>query len=360
MGTREYYTAMVNLSVVPRLFRFRDWSELPPEHRAQRVLQKSRVPEITQYILDNPDDYLFSALTASFPEQATFRPFGNANSNIGELEIPLESDLIINDGQHRRAAIEEALKQNPDIGEHRIAVVLFPCEDLDRLQQMFSDLNRTAKPTSKSLNILFNHRDLMAQVTLGVVESVREFRELVEKDKTSLSQRSPKLFTLSALHDANIALLNSVSEETQESKLATAIEYWTEVAEMFSHWHRVADGELKASEIRMEYIHSQSVVVWALGSVGRSLFMHHPADWKTVLKGLQEIDWRRINREWQRIAMMGTQVINRRTNRQDTASFIKKKLGLPLTPDEEKALLLAVEPELAFEELRSFAPAAAD
>ena len=60
MGKRDYFVAMVKLNLIPKLFKFTDWAELPPEQRAQRVIQKSRIPEITQYILENEDGYLFS------------------------------------------------------------------------------------------------------------------------------------------------------------------------------------------------------------------------------------------------------------------------------------------------------------
>jgi len=355
MGTREYFAAMVKLAVVPRLFQFRDWSELPPEHRAQRVLQKSRVPEITSYIVDNPDDYIFSALTASFPGDAKFTPLNAKAPDIGELEIPMSAELILNDGQHRRAAIEEALRQNPSLGEHSIAVVLFPCEDLDRMQQMFSDLNRTARSTAKSLNILFNHRDLLAQVTLTVSETVDVFRDFVDKDRASLPQRSPKLFTLSSLHDATSALVGAVSEDNQKDKEVVATEYWRAVASNIIQWQRVRDGDMKAMEVRAEYIHSHSVVLWALGAMGHTLLVQHPSDWKSKLAKLKEIDWRRTNKEWQRLAMLGIQVVNRRQNREDTAAFLKQKLGLPLTPTEDRSLRAVTDPDSTLTELASFA-----
>ena len=37
----------------------------------------------------------------------------------------MTSRFIINDGQHRRAAIEEALKERPELGDETIAVVFF-------------------------------------------------------------------------------------------------------------------------------------------------------------------------------------------------------------------------------------------
>ena len=39
---------------------------------------------------------------------------------------------------------------------------------IERNQQMFSDLNRTVQKTSRSLDILYDHRDPMNRVTLGV------------------------------------------------------------------------------------------------------------------------------------------------------------------------------------------------
>src|SRR5206468_336260 len=125
MGKRDFYVAIMKVALVPKLFKFRDWAELPPEQRAQRVIQKSRIPEIAQYILDNEDGYLFSSLTASFNCEPTFTPVPG-HTDLGVLQMPFEADLVINDGQHRRAAIEEALSQNPQLGQESISVVLFP------------------------------------------------------------------------------------------------------------------------------------------------------------------------------------------------------------------------------------------
>jgi DNA sulfur modification protein DndB len=337
MGKRDFYVAIMKLALVPKLFRFRDWAELPPEQRAQRVIQKNRIPEITQYILENEDGYLFSSLTASFNCDPTFTPIGG-QSELGTLQMPFEADLVINDGQHRRAAIEEALKENPELGKESISVVLFPWEDLDRVQQMFSDLNRTARTTSKSLNILYNHRDLLSQVALTIVERLPLFRRFVDKDRISLPLRSAKVFTLGAIYDGTLALLEAVTEGDYEQKLAQALEFWETVAKQMPEWNRIESGDLKPVELRQEYINTHAVVLWALGAMGRTLISTYPSDWTERLAELKNIDWRRTNREWQGIAMSGPDVVNRRQSRMDTASFLKKKLGLPLTPAEERSL----------------------
>ena len=337
IGKRDYYVAMVKMALVPKLFKFKDWAELPPEQRAQRVIQKNRIPEITQYILDNEDGYLFSSLTASYNCEPDFTALPG-QKDLGILQMPFEADLIINDGQHRRAAIEEALKENPILGQESISVVLFPWEDLDRVQQMFSDLNRTARTTSKSLNILFNHRDLLSQIALTVIERLAVFKRFVDKDRISLPLRSPKLFTLGAIYDGHLALLDSVAEADYEGKLAQALEFWEAVASHMPEWRRVEAEDMKPVELRQEHINTHAVVLWALGAMGRTLMSVHPKDWQTKLSTLREIDWRRTNKEWQGIAMSGSDVVNRRQSRMDTASFLKRKLSLPLTPAEEKSL----------------------
>ena len=50
---REYYVTMCPLRLIPRLFVF-DEEELPPELRAQRSLNKARVPEMARYIGGQP------------------------------------------------------------------------------------------------------------------------------------------------------------------------------------------------------------------------------------------------------------------------------------------------------------------
>ena len=103
---REYYVAMWTLRMMQRISIFNE-EDLPPELRAQRILNKARIPEISGYILDNPDDYVFSALTVSVDSEVEFEPVPGQDK-LGMLKVPMEAKFIINDGQHRRAAIKEA------------------------------------------------------------------------------------------------------------------------------------------------------------------------------------------------------------------------------------------------------------
>src|SRR5688500_2471743 len=156
IGQRTYYACLMKLNAIPKMFTFRDWAEFTAEDREQRVLNGKRVPEIAKYILDNEDGYLFSSITASYKCEVKFKPLDGEDGVLGTLEMEFDNaNFVINDGQHRCAAIAAAIKQNPALAEESISVLLFPYESRSRVQQMFSDLNRFVKKTSKSLDILY-------------------------------------------------------------------------------------------------------------------------------------------------------------------------------------------------------------
>ena len=67
---------------------------------------------MSNWILKNAKNYVFSALTASVDGSVRFEPLGEGGSerSVGQLRIPMEAKFVINDGQHRRAAIEAVRK----------------------------------------------------------------------------------------------------------------------------------------------------------------------------------------------------------------------------------------------------------
>jgi DNA sulfur modification protein DndB len=295
---REYYSAMCQLSFIPKLFMF-DEKVLPPIQRAQRQLNRSRVPTICRYILDDPKNYVFSSITASIDGRVDFRPFrkeGTA-SKAGCLIIPHSAKILINDGQHRKAAIEEALKKMPELGSEYISIVFFVDGGLKRSQQMFADLNKHALRPTMSLSILYNHRDPLARLCKRITEQVPVFVGKIDFEKSSISNRSHELFTLSSLYQATKALLGLGQRvgRIPEKSETTAIEYWTEVSKHMPLWQRVKEGKVAAFELRKNYVNAHGITLLALGVAGRALLDDHPTDWKERLHGLEEIDWSRSN-----------------------------------------------------------------
>src|SRR3954466_15613612 len=95
---REFFVSMCPLRLIPKVFLF-DEDELVPELRAQRVLNKGRLPELVRYIVGNPSSYVFSALTASIDGDVRFdASLGGAHSDrIGLLRVPMTARFVIND-----------------------------------------------------------------------------------------------------------------------------------------------------------------------------------------------------------------------------------------------------------------------
>jgi DNA sulfur modification protein DndB len=337
LGSRTYYACLMPMSAIPNLFKFTDWAGFTPEDREQRVLNEKRVPELRDYILDNDEDYIFSSITASYKSTPVFEAANSGmDGAIGILKLKLGDELIINDGQHRCAGIAEALKGNPNIGDHTISVLLFPWESKDRVQQMFSDLNRFVQKTSKSLDILYDKRDKISAATLAALEQVPVFRELTDKDNVSLKSRSPKLFTLAALYDANRELLKGREESDILGNVQLLSDYWKSVADHMPDWVTVLSHHKEAAELRASKISSHSTVLRALGGLGAELMKDH--DWRDRLAGLDAIDWSKKNPDWENVCIIANSVVSNRQARAATKAYIKGKLGMDLTDGEQRSV----------------------
>jgi DNA sulfur modification protein DndB len=335
---REYYVTMWTLRMLKQISIF-DEQELPPELRAQRVINKARIPEIANYVLDNAKDYIFSAITASIDSEVEFVPFSEkaGEDRIGILKVPMDAKFIINDGQHRRAAILSALEQKPALGSETISVVFFLDVGLERSQQMFADLNRYAIRPSRSLGLLYDHRNEKAKLARLVVMKSDFFKDIVDMEKSSLAPRSRKLFTLSAFYNACADLVQELASGKVEEDANTAREFWETVAKCFPAWGQVREGKIAASEIREGYIHSHGIALQAIGKAGNALLRGNPSGWKSRLKALSQIDWSRKNaRLWEGRALIGGKVSKVSTNIILTTNVIKKRLGVELGPEEQR------------------------
>ncbi len=338
---REYYVAMFTLEFAANFFSFAD-SGLPPKMRAQRTLNHARIPTIANYLASNPKDYVLSSITASIDSKVKFVPCyrEGAWQKIGKLIVPMTARIVINDGQHRRAAIEKALESRPDLRHETISAVLFLDSGLKRSQQMFADLNKHAIKPTKSLGILYDNRDPFSKLVLSLLEIVPAFNGLTELEKTTISNRSVKMFTLSSIYQATRALLgrNSALQTNFENHMDTASQYWNEVYENIPEWQWAVEGSVTPAKLRKEYIHVHGIGLHALGKVGHALIEQHPGDWPERLVLLQDIDWSRENTGvWEGRAMVGGRINKSQTNLTLTTGVIKRSLGLQLTAEELNA-----------------------
>jgi DNA sulfur modification protein DndB len=200
---------------------------------------------------------------------------------------------------------------------------------------MFSDLNKNVEKTSKSLDILYDHRDPISIVTMFALDRVQVFKELTEKERISLKAKDTKLFTLAAFYDANSELLKGQEGDT-EGNTKRLVEFWTAIAEHMPDWGKVLSGQKSSQELRAEKICAHSTVLRALGGVGAELMKEE--GWRDRLAVLKEINWERRNPEWENVCIVANSVISNRQARAATKTFLKQKLGLPLTEGESRSV----------------------
>ena len=327
---REYYIAMVPLGILLKLFRNEN-DYISPEFRAQRCINESRIPEIRDYILNNRDSYVFSALSASIDGDMKFIS-SELDEHLGVLEVDMNAIFLMNDGQHRRAAIESAINEAPDLANETIAIVLFKDEGLKRSQQMFADLNKHAVKSTMSLSTLYDSRDDLSNAVKEVVFSIPFLNKYIDKEKDNLGKHSSKLFTLASFLRANQRIVKSGDEYSSYSVFL--LNFWKNVFANINEWELIYNKQLTKSALREEYILTLTVTLQALGRLGAYMYSHGTDI--SILQKLNTIDWLRGNPEWQdRIIDKQGKIINNEDAIIKMCNLIKGKLGIVLSREEE-------------------------
>lgn len=326
---REYYIAMLPLGSLSKLFR-NESDYIVPEFRAQRCINEARIPEIRDYIINNRENYVFSALSASIDGKFKFIS-SEMDENLGVLEVDMNAVFLMNDGQHRKAAIEAALAEAPDLAGETISIVFFEDEGLSRSQQMFADLNKHAVKSTMSLSTLYDSRDDLANAVKEVVASVAFLSKYIDKEKDNLGKNSLKLFTLANFLRANRRILKD--DVVTDDDRAFLKKYWQAIFQNIDEWKQLENKQIHKCDLRENYILTLSVTLQALGRLGR-YFYENQNDMNKI-KLLSKVDWLRCNNEWNgRVIDPHGKIINNEDAIIKICNLIKQKIGIELTREE--------------------------
>ena len=329
----EYYIAMVPLKTIARLFPS-DEEYVAPEYRAQRKLNTARIPAMSRYITENRNSYVFSALAASIDGEYQFIP-ASEHQDLGILEVSMDATLLINDGQHRKAAIIEALKEDCTLQNETISVVFYGDQGLERSQQMFTDLNKHAVKTSNSIAELYDSRDQLAVITRRVIQKNAFLNTYTDKEKDILGKYSSSLFTLSTFYNANKRIVRGFTSLDGVEPFLDC--YWNAIVHHIGPWQELVRKELSKVELREKYIVTQSVIIQVLGRLGHHFFTNRSCDLEESLKKFEGIDWLRNASLWQlRTIREDGRIINSEEAIILTCNAIKTILGIPLDALETK------------------------
>ena len=331
---RDYYISMVPLKMLSKLFP-EDEEYISPEYRAQRRLNFARIPNIVDYILKNRNSYVFSALAASIDGKFNFE--NNGCSELGILKISLDAIFLINDGQHRKAALLCAIKEDDTLLEETIPIVFFEDSGLSRSQQMFTDLNKYAVKTSNSIAELYDSRDKLAVSTRNAISQIYFLNKYTDKEKDNLGKFSSNLFTLNTFYMANKAIYSSLKNKDQ---LDTFLyKFWNSVVSNMQPWMDLEKGEITKTALRENFIATQGIVIQALGKLGAYYANKKQQDQNIEhIEKLKHIDWNRSATSWKNRAIKSNGRIIANTKAVLLVSnLIKQKLGIKLSNDEQAA-----------------------
>lgn len=328
---KEYYIAMIPLRLLSKIFG-NDDEYIPPEYRAQRRLNTTRIPVIKEYILDNRDSYVFSALAAAIDGEYSFAP-SMASADLGILEVSMDARFMIVDGQHRKASIIEAITEDETLNTETISVVFYEDKGLQHGQQMFTDLNKHAVKTSNSIAELYDSRDALAVVTRRVVSEIEFFDLYTDKEKDILGKFSSNFFTLNTFYKANKKILKRA--ECNDAAEAFLKQYWSAVVKHILPWNELTNKELSKVDLREKYIITQAIIIQALGVLGNHFLTNDDKELEKSIAGLEKVDWLRSAECWKgRVIRTNGKIINSNDAARLACNALKETLEIPLDPED--------------------------
>lgn len=249
MGSTDYYQANITareLAAVAKIAsEISDWQRWSLVERFQRELAYRRIrEEIVPYLVRSRDRFFGSLIVIIYkPELFVFEPlelvnadvpsaYRDAASRMGFLTID-GGELVVLDGQHRLVALREVVdgqsryhgEFETAIAEDELSVVFVGFESLEKTRRIFNKVNRYAKPTSPTDNIITSEDDGYAIVARWLTEespplglaaplpplalSTQADEPLIEWRTAQLAQGNCALTTLSAVYQTTQAILDA-------------------------------------------------------------------------------------------------------------------------------------------------------
>jgi DNA sulfur modification protein DndB len=193
---------------------------------------------------------------------------------------------------------------------------------------MFTDLNRYAVRPTKSLNILYDNRDSFSVLLKDCISRIPIFNGSVENEKSSISNRSKALFTLSGIFHATRLFLRGC-QLTDDETCNLIISFWNTVASNMVIWQNAKNKKILADVFRREYICAHAITLKALGEVGNRLLKNRvdKALWNDKLSFLQSINWSKDSVELQGLVIVNGRISSSQNNQKAFAEYLIEKSG---------------------------------
>ena len=347
-GDRTTYVGKMTYGQIAEVMSILD-PNVPTDEKLQRDLVASRTNNIATYLLTNTD-FLFPGVVAIVENSNYEQANGFPDPNVGFVNLLPGEFRYLCDGQGRLSGIQKVLGERPDMADNTIDVKFVDSRGASTDKQVFADINKTPIKPSGSINIAFDSRQVLNQMAKAMLESNPGIKQLVCYEKTSVSTKTDKLWTLNQMAgfivkvtglSAKACQKQLESEADRDKMLRFLNEFWLELGNRFDLL-----GQVLRNEITPQHLKETTVVgtaVW-LDSVGvyakvvlAGFIFANQKRWSD-LDGLNNIDYKKSNKEWMGrcIDMRGkftknTDAVNA------TASHLLLRCGLTLPKELDQA-----------------------
>jgi DNA sulfur modification protein DndB len=238
MGSTTYYLASMPALQLAMIAKspsrdLPEWEEMSVEDRFQREVNMKRLhEEVIPYLATHPDRFFGSVIilldgSVTFERLTDFglsvpTAYSSALGKMGFLTID-DTSFTALDGQHRLVALREIFEGKyrgelqPGIANDDLSVIFIQNEDIHKTRRIFNKVNRYARSTSRSDNLILSEDDGYAIISRRLFSdpegewfardprsareqrSDKELRGIVNWKNNTLSGRSVQLTTISAL-----------------------------------------------------------------------------------------------------------------------------------------------------------------
>ena len=390
MGSNVFYETKMRakeLSAAARVANEQDtWSSLSIEERLQRELNDKRVrEEIVPYLAQAKDRFFGSIIVLIKDADIDFEGAGKylakdvpaayrkTFEQTGALTIE-GGEFVILDGQHRYAALRSVIQGKNDKGEtvhgsevgnvanDELIVIFLPWTNAETTRRIFNKINRNARPTGRSDNIITSEDDgnailarklLSSGEPLGTMRSGQEL--LVNWKSTTISPRSAQWTTISAVNESVIDILKShkivFSEKEQvirptEDKLDEAYEivkeWWADLLEGVELFHEITENPENVAEIRKTHDAKSGLLLKPAAHIVlvKALIraVERGTDRSKAISRLNNIDWSMTSELWRDLLVTpGGRIIARASNYDVSADLLSYMIGSENTDQSVRA-----------------------
>jgi len=302
-GGRGYYLASIPFSILSRLLAIDAGNTLD---RSQRDVDAKRAKAVSKYIIENSTSFVIPGLTGVINAENIGFIEHCDGSFVGTMQVPMDAEIKLFDGQHRAVGIMEAIKECAAVRSSTVPVQLFTDMTLADRQQAFSDINSHAKSVSASLNHAYN---LRASGTQALAALAREpmFHGIIEYQRNAVSGKSPKIFSLKTLIEASRLLLSvSARDDINEEQIELAKVFWNYIQFPAGWTTRQRNPSFTGDIGREELITFHSVALLAMGRLGRMLFnagYSSDDNLRLALGHLSSLSFKRTDPRWQGVCV---------------------------------------------------------